>query len=119
MLPCPGDARQPDFAAQQRRQLAADGEAEARAAVLAARAGVGLMERLEDEPLFFGRDADAGVGHGEGDGRLARAAAPDGPATSRSATCRTVIAHVALRRELERVRQEVLENLLQTLRVGA
>ena len=38
-----------------------DRQAEAGAAVLAARAAVGLLERLEDQPLLVGRDADAGV----------------------------------------------------------
>ena len=63
-------AHQPDLAAEQRRQLAADGEAETGAAVLAAGAGVGLLERLEDQPLLLRRDADAGVGDLDGDGAL-------------------------------------------------
>ena len=50
-----GDAREPDFAAQQRRQLAADGQAQAGAAVLAAGAGVGLLEGLEDDLLLLRR----------------------------------------------------------------
>jgi hypothetical protein len=54
-------AAQADFAAEQVRQLAADGQAQAGAAVFAAGAGVGLLERLEDELLLFRRDADAGV----------------------------------------------------------
>ena len=33
----------------------------------AGRAGVGLLERLEDEPLLLRRDTDAGVLDGEGD----------------------------------------------------
>jgi hypothetical protein len=36
------------------RELAADGEPEARAAVLARGAGVGLLERLEDDLCFSG-----------------------------------------------------------------
>ena len=70
VLPWPGALDQADVAAKQRRQLAADGEAESGAAVLAARAGVGLMERLEDQLLLLRRDADAGVGHGERHRRL-------------------------------------------------
>ena len=54
-------ADQPDLAAQQARQLAADRQAEARAAVLAAGAAVGLLERLEDDLLLVRRDADAGI----------------------------------------------------------
>ena len=64
------DAGQPDLAAQQRRQLAADGQAQAGAAVLARGAGIGLLEGLEDEPLLLRRDADAGVLDGERDDLL-------------------------------------------------
>ena len=63
----PVDAGELDLAAEQHGQLAADGEAEAGAAVLARGAGVGLLEGLEDEPLLLRRDADAGVLDGEGD----------------------------------------------------
>ena len=66
----PVDAGEPDFAAEQHGQLAADGQAEAGAAVFARRAGVGLLEGLEDEPLLLRRDADAGVLDGEGDDLL-------------------------------------------------
>ena len=76
-------ADQPDLAAEQRRQLAADGEAETGAAVLAAGAGVGLLERLEDQPLLLGRDADAGVADLDARPRSARTAESDDPATSR------------------------------------
>ena len=65
MLPAPGALRKSDLSAQQVRQLAADGQPQARAAVLARRAGVGLLERLEDDPLLLRGDADAGVGNGE------------------------------------------------------
>ena len=68
VLPWPGTLDEPDLAAEQRRQLAADRQAEAGAAVLAARAGVGLLERLEDQLLLLRRDADAGVADGDGDG---------------------------------------------------
>ena len=56
-----------DFAAEQACEFAADGKPEAGAAIFAAGAGVGLLERLEDELLLFRGDADAGVGHFEGD----------------------------------------------------
>ena len=65
-----GRADQLDLAAEQRGQLAADGQTQAGAAVLAAGAGVGLLERLEDEPLLFRRDADAGVADFDRDGAL-------------------------------------------------
>ena len=64
------DAGEPDFAAQQHGQFAADGQAQAGAAVFARRAGIGLLEGLEDEPLLLRRDADAGVLDGEGDDLL-------------------------------------------------
>src|SRR5262249_35023132 len=106
-----------NFAAQQPRDLAADREAEPRAAEFAAGRPVGLLEGLEDDPLLFGRNADAGVAHPKGDNliglveRLARVIA---------AAC----GHLDVNRdmasfsELEGVREEVLENLLQSLRVG-
>ena len=71
VLPDAGRAAQLDLAAEQVGQLAADREAEAGAAVLAAGAGVGLLEGLEDDLLLLERDADAGVGDLEGDHRRA------------------------------------------------
>ena len=62
----PGTLKRADFAAQQRRQFPADRQAQARAAILAARAGVGLLEGFEDQLLFFRRDADAGVARSKG-----------------------------------------------------
>ena len=72
----PGRAGQADLAAQQPRDLAADRQAQAGAAVLAAGAAVGLLEGLEDDLLLVRRDADAGVGDGEGEHRAARGSAP-------------------------------------------
>src|SRR5205807_9033100 len=60
-------ARHADLAAQQARDLAADGEAEAGAAVLAGGRGVGLLERLEDDALLLLGDADAGIDDAERD----------------------------------------------------
>src|SRR5205085_11647449 len=60
-------ARHADLAAEQPRDLAADGEAEARAAVLARGRCIGLLERLEDDALLLLGDADAGVDDAEGD----------------------------------------------------
>ena len=54
-------ADQADLAAQQPGDLAADRQAQPRAAVLPARAAVGLLERLEDDLLLVRRDADARV----------------------------------------------------------
>ena len=60
-LPSPGVLRDADLAAEQARDLAADRQAEAGAAVAAARRPVGLLEGLEDQPQLVLRDADAGV----------------------------------------------------------
>jgi hypothetical protein len=51
-----------DRAAEQVRDLPADRQAEAGAAVLAAGGAVGLLEGLEDDPAASPGDADAGVG---------------------------------------------------------
>ena len=74
MLPWPA-AGQADFAAEQRREFAADGQAQAGAAVFAAGAGVGLLEGLEDESSVSRRDADAGVAR-------PRRRSPAGPGSS-------------------------------------
>ena len=58
-------ALQVQLAAEQAGDLAADRQAEPGAAVLAAGAAVGLLERLEDDPLLVRGDADAGVGDRE------------------------------------------------------
>ena len=55
MLPLPGVALDVDLAAEQARDLAADREAQAGAAVLAAGRAVGLLERLEDQLLLVAR----------------------------------------------------------------
>ncbi len=62
------DARfafEPDASAHQLDQPAADGEAQAGAAVLARGGHVGLRERLEQFRRLLRRHADAGVAHGE------------------------------------------------------
>ena len=61
VLPTSGLADQPDLAAEQPGDFAADRQAQARAAVLAAGAAVGLLERLEDDLLLVRGNADAGV----------------------------------------------------------
>ena len=91
------DAGEADFAAQQHGQLAADGEAEAGAAVLARGAGVGLLEGLEDEPLLLRRDADARVLDGEGDDLLGLAQHRVIDAPARRGKADTDV-HMALRR---------------------
>ena len=55
-------ALDPDAAAEHLDQRPADRQAEAGASELAGRRAVRLAERLEDERVLLGRDADAGIG---------------------------------------------------------
>src|SRR5207249_4111992 len=100
-----------DLAAEQAGDLARNGEPEPGSAVLAAGGAVGLLECLEDDLLLVPRDPDPGVDHREPEdlrGALQRL----------GLQIRPVVAGVhhqpdlALLRELERVRQQVLEDLL-------
>ena len=96
--PSPSVARHADLAAEQARDLAADRQAEAGAAVAAAGRPVGLLEGLEDQPQLVLRDADAGVGDRERDARTgARAWSSSSVGADRR--CRTL----PLLGELERV----------------
>ena len=106
-----------DFATEQARQFAADGKAEAGAAVFSAGRGVGLLECFEDDLLFLGRDADTGVADFEGHDRrcLAEHWVVRAPATHRGGDIKT---NRPLSGEFERIGQQVLEDLLQALRVG-
>ena len=114
----PVHAGQPDLAAEQRGQLAADRQAEAGAAVLARGAGVGLLEGLEDEPLLLRRDADAGVLDRERDHLLRAGCSTGWSALQPAVARRDAHVDVALRGELDGVRQQVLQDLLQPLRVA-
>ncbi len=103
-----------DLAAEQVGKLAADGETESGAAIFPAGAGIGLLERLEDDLLLLERNADAGIGDLEGDhrrrahqGRMIGA-----PAAARRGDAE---ADAALLGELEGVRQKILQHLLQAL----
>ena len=109
-------AAQLNFAAEQAGEFAADRKTETRAAVFAARACVGLLERLEDDPLLFGGNSDTGVGNRE---RYDRRGAAEhrmvlAPAVFRD---RDGEAHASLLGELERIREQVLEHLLEALGV--
>src|SRR6185437_15630754 len=97
-----GDAAEADLAAEQVRQLATDGKPQAGAAVLTRRTGVGLLERLEDDALLLGWDADARIAHRELHDRrhLAQNRVLGAPATDRSPD---VQAHAAALGELEGV----------------
>src|SRR6185503_426865 len=106
-----------DLAAEQASDLAADGKPEPGAAELPTRRAIRLLECFEDQLLLVLRDPDAGVAHDEGDHllravELARGEPPPLVGPTHREPDR------ALLRELEGVRQQVLEHLLQPLAVG-
>src|SRR5262249_26590936 len=86
-------------------------------AVLARRARVGLLERFEHDALLVRRDADAGVDDFERDDgrRVIEDRMSRRPAALDRARGELDAAALG---ELERVREQVLEDLLQTLRIG-
>src|SRR5262245_31363962 len=105
-------ARQADFAAQPSGDLAADREAEPRAAVLAAGRAIDLLERLEDDSLLFRGYSDAGVGHGESDHLVGLPERLAGVSTVWFGH-HDVERDAPHLRELDGVRKQVPENLLQ------
>ena len=107
-----------DLAAEQATDLAADRQTEARAAVLAAGGAVGLLERFEDHAQLVGGDADAGVGDRKGDDGRARALSASFRDSSRRSRARCSAPRRRWSRELERVRQQILQDLLQAFLVG-
>ena len=118
VLPTPGRAAQLDLAAEQAGQLAADRQTEAGAAVLAAGAGVGLLEGLEDDALLLGRDADAGVGHLERDDASAPGSSTGWSGLQPPATGETVSRTPPCAVNLNAFDSRFFEDLLQALRVG-
>ena len=107
-------AAQAELAAQQLRQLAADGEAKAGAAVLAAGRGVGLLEGLEHDLLLLYGDTNTRIGDLEGDHRacLVQRDVVRPPAAVHRQHAQP---HAALGSELQGVAEQVLEDLLQAL----
>src|SRR6202034_1308573 len=109
-------AAQLNFPAEQVREFAADRQPEAGAAVLAAGGRVGLLKSLEYDALLFRRNADAGIRDLEGHhrGRMLQDRMIRIPTAGDR---RDAELHAAFGGELERVGQEILEYLLQALRV--
>jgi hypothetical protein len=105
-------------AAEHPGDFAADRKAQAGAAILAGRAGFGLLEGLEDDLLLVLRDPDAGVAHVEGDDLLGAVELGMGADLSAGGDAHRQL-DLALLGELEGVREEVLEDLLEALGVGA
>ncbi len=91
-------------AAQQLRQLAGNRQPQAGATVTAIGRAVGLAKRLEHHRLLVQRNADTRIAHREGD--LPAVVAPNAQP------------HRTLFGELERVGQEVAQDLLDALTVG-
>ena len=112
----PGRASQLNLATQQTRQFAADSEPEARTAILAACSRIGLLERLEDDALLVLRNPDAGIRDLERNHR-ARTIENRMTIAPSGADRRNFQPHAALLGELECVRQQILQHLLQTFRV--
>ena len=96
-------ARDDNVAAEEAREVARDREPEAGAAVFAVAVAVGLAESFEDELVLMRGDADPGVADDEADAAW---------------TPRRADLDLALLGELERVRDEVLQDLLDPLRIG-
>src|SRR6266853_6249393 len=106
-----------DFPAKQASELAADGKSQSGAAVFAAGGSVSLLEGLENDlPLVFG-NSDPGVRDGEGHHffRRVQLRMSRGPAGFLEGDPQR---HFALLCKLERVRKQVLQDLLEPLFVG-
>src|SRR5207244_13231748 len=115
--PLPRRRADADLAAEEACDLPADREPEPRAAVASARRPVRLLEGLEDDaqlllrdpdPRVDDREADDGLGGREALAREADVVAGDADLES----------HGALVGELDRVREQVLQDLLESLLVG-
>src|SRR6185503_7242177 len=97
--------------------LAADGKPEARSAIFAARGAIGLLEGFEDNALLVGLDADSGIRDREGDrGFRPRQSEMTAAPSRRDTTDREP--HRAAFGELEGVRKQILEHLLEPFGVG-
>src|SRR2546422_3823675 len=110
----PPHASELDLTAEQQCQFATDRETKAGAAIFSRCSGVGLLEGLENQLLLLRRNAGAGILDGESDHvlRLAEHGMIDTPAFRRQIDPQF---DVALSRELDGVRQKILQDLLKTL----
>src|SRR6202030_3993193 len=106
-----------NFTSEQACKFAANRQPQTRPAIFAAGTGVGLLERLKDNTLFFGWNSDAGVRNLECNNRRCL---PE----NRVTLAPTIFGgkhretHATLVGELECVGQQVLQHLLQTLGVS-
>ncbi len=112
-----GPAAHADISAQQAGGLAADGQAQAGAAVFAAGAAVRLTEGFKDDGDLFRGDADAGVGDGKGHhiGGVVQARMPLSPAGGDLADAQR---HPACGGEFEGIGEQVFHHLFQPLVIG-
>src|SRR5690606_26099700 len=110
-------ARHPHVAAEERRQLAAEREAETRAAHSTLQAVPHLRELGEDRPLVLRTDTDAGIGDAEENALLGHEIAPGcrrGPRRYYGRGHRDL----APLGELDRIRQKVAQDLRELALVG-
>ena len=106
-----------EVTAQQLRDLAADRQPQPGSAVAPAGGAVRLLEGLENGAMFLGRNADAGVRHGEGHHPLgAIQAEVPGPPTG----CHRLDLHPHRTPlgELKSIRYQVFQDLVQPCAIG-
>src|SRR5947207_14386112 len=101
---------------QQARELAADGQPQTGAAVLARRRPIRLLEGLENDLLLVAGNTDAAVGDGEGQHflRAIELIVVAAPARSGRLDAERDLAAMG---KLKGVGEQVLDDLLQPLRV--
>ena len=110
-------ALQLDFASQQARQFSGDGEAQTGAAEFPRGAALGLLEGLENPLLMLRRDPGSRIAHGNRNRILGPQPAPGQVGVP--ARPGEFHGHATLCGELDRIRQEVPDDLLEALAVLA
>src|SRR5262249_46340876 len=103
-----------DFAAQQPGDFTADGKTQTCASKPATGSSVGLLECFKDDLVFFRRNPDPSIGDRKRDNffSLIQRVVVITPTFSRHTSAHI---HAALFSEFERIRQQILQDLLQTL----